>query len=443
MSKRNYIRIISFIVFGIGVLSIYSSLTSMHMDNYKKSLESTYQQSLIELNECLDSIETDLTKCLYSNSKGEIYDLSRDIFSQCSTAKNAISRLPVDQMNLQGTYKFLSQAGDYAIYIGDKLEVDDKINNADQDSIFSLLSYAKDFSTSTNDMISVVENGGRITDNQVISTLDYNTNNALSNSFSTNEESFDNYPTLLYDGPFSDQRINKYSVFLNDKETLPLEKCRQYAAKALGTATANIGFSTDEDSAICCYNFKHGRNFVAITKNGGYVKSILNSGFVNETIISVDSAIENASKYLKSIGYENMEENYYTINNNICTINYAYSIGDTYYYPDLIKVSVSMQDGTIMGLDASTYLMNHNNRNDFESKYNSKDAEQCISPFLDIIEVKKCVIPKSNGKEVPCWEFRCKNNNYDTDALVYINANTLEEEQIQILLYSDNGVLVK
>lgn len=443
MTKRSYIRIISFIIFGLSVLIIYCSLATSHMDNYKRELESNYQQSLVELNECLNSVETDLNKCLYSNSTGEIYDLSRDIFTQCATAKNAISRLPISQMKLQGTYKFLSQAGDYAIYVGDKLEGDDKINQDDQDNLYNLLNYATEFSNSTTDMIGVIEAGGRITDNQVISKLDYKDTSALSNSFTASENTFDNYPTLLYDGPFSDQKLNKQSVFLTGTEILPEEKCRRIAADALSTSVSNIKLSTDLDSTIPCYNFKCGRYFIAITKNGGYVKSIMNSGFVNESVISVESAFEFARNYLNKLGYENMEENYYTINNNICTINFAYSVGDTYYYPDLIKISVSMQDGSIMGLDASTFLMNHSQRVDFKSKYNSKDAEKCISPFLEVIEVKKCVIPETNGKETPCWEFRCKNPKTGNDALIYINANNLIEEEIQLLLYSDNGILVK
>lgn len=101
-------------------------VNTANMNKYKSQLEVNYQQSLTELSECLNNVNTDLNKTLYSGSSGEIYDLNRDLYAQCATAKNALSRLPVGQMELGNTYKFLSQASDYAQYIGAKIEKGEK-----------------------------------------------------------------------------------------------------------------------------------------------------------------------------------------------------------------------------------------------------------------------------------------------------------------------------
>lgn len=443
MTKRSFVRTISYFIFGITVLALYCVIATNNANTYKKQLEVGYQQSLTELNECLNSIETNLNKCMYSNSTGEIYDLSRDIYSECATAKNAISRLPVSQMKLQGTYKFLSQAGDYAIYIGDKLENNEKISADDQNSIFSLLGYAQDFTTATDDMVAIIESGGKITENQVISNTRDIDLTPLSNSFANSENTFDDYPTLLYDGPFADQIVNKKSVFLQNKDIKTKEECKTVAAKALGVSKDKITFGTDEESVINCYNFKCGRYAVCVTKNGGYVKSVLSSQMIKESVITPQQAVEYADDYLEKIGYDNMEESYYTVNNNICTINFAYEAEDTVYYTDLIKIGVSMTDGGIVSMDATTYLMNHTQRSDIEPSVNEETAKKAVSPYLAIKDAEKCVIPETNGKETPCWEFRCKSEKTGEDALVYINADTIQEEEILLLLYSDNGTLVK
>ena len=74
-------------------------------NSYKAQLELNYQQSLNELSENLDSIETNLTKSVYSNSDKMLMDISKDLYAECSQAKDALSRLPVEQMNLNSKYQ--------------------------------------------------------------------------------------------------------------------------------------------------------------------------------------------------------------------------------------------------------------------------------------------------------------------------------------------------
>lgn len=84
-------------------------------NSYKAQLELNYQQSLNELSENLDSIET-TTKSIYSNSRQMLMDINKDLYAECSQAKDALSRLPIEQMNLGSTYKFINQ-----ITIGDHI----------------------------------------------------------------------------------------------------------------------------------------------------------------------------------------------------------------------------------------------------------------------------------------------------------------------------------
>lgn len=92
MTKRSYIRVLSYISFLLFIIAVSSIMTASSLKSYKTELEVSYRQSLAELAECLDNVDTDISKSLVSSSYGEIYDLSRDLFAQCSTAKNAMSR---------------------------------------------------------------------------------------------------------------------------------------------------------------------------------------------------------------------------------------------------------------------------------------------------------------------------------------------------------------
>ena len=108
MTKRGYIRLFSYAIAFAAVLSIYAIMNMTTANSYKAQLELNYQQSLNELSENLDSIETNLTKSVYSNSDKMLMDISKDLYAECSQAKDALSRLPVEQMNLNSTYKFIT-----------------------------------------------------------------------------------------------------------------------------------------------------------------------------------------------------------------------------------------------------------------------------------------------------------------------------------------------
>lgn len=442
MTRRSYVRIISFIVFGLILIIASLMNNTKSMTNYKNQLELNYQQSLVELNECLSTVNTDLTKSLYSNSSGEIYDLSRDLYSQCSTAKNAVSRLPVSQMELNNVYKFLSQASDYSSYIAGKIQDNKPITKAEHKTLLTLLNYSQKLYDSTNEMVKVVESGARIIDGEVSAEKEVKIP-SLEIGFSNSASTFEDFPTLLYDGPFSEQILNKKSQLLRDSEVKSQEECMKIAANCLGVNVQKISFDADEQSKLPCYTFNCGRYNISVTKQGGYIKSILYSGIINETTIDEKRAIGFAKDFLNKIGYTDMAESYFTIQNNVCTINFAYKKDDVYYYSDLIKCSISMRDGKIISLDAQTYLTNHTKRKAFKSTKTANDFRSNISNYLTINSVKKCVIPKENGSEIECFEYSCVSKDTGDEALVYINSSTGNEEDIMILLKTDNGTLVK
>ena len=443
MDRRTYIRISSYLGFALFVLIAFAMINTKNMVDYRDKLEVSYQQSLSELGDCLENVNTDLTKSLYSNNSGEIYDLSRDLYASCSVAKNALSRLPVSQLELSNTYKFLSQASDYAQYIGAKIENGEAISEKEHKNLAKLLEYSEKLSNETQKMIRISQAGAKITDGEIKSTAKIS-KSALSNSFSQSAKTFESFPTLLYDGPFSDSVLNKKSKYISSqKKVYSREKCRKIAAKCIDTDTAFISFQSDDKSKLPAYTFNSARYNISVTKQGGFIKSIIYSGAVKSSNISQENAVNIAKEFLSSIGYKNMAESYYSTENNICTINFCYCKNGVYCYSDLIKCGVSMEDGKIISLDSQTYLTNHLKNRSFSPKISKSKAASLVSPYLTINSSKKCVIPKENGIEEECWEFSCTSSQTGEDALVYINCKTGKEEDIMLLLYTDGGTLVK
>lgn len=442
MTKRSYIRIVSYIGFIMAIVITTSVLSIANMKEYKTALEVSYQQSLAELSECLNTINTDITKSLVSNSYGEIYDLSRDLYAQCSTAKNAMSRLPTKQMELNNAYKFLSQCSDYAQYIGTKIEKGDAISNEEHNNLKVLLGYAQKFNDQAEELVNIVNSGGMITEKQVMAKSEVNFK-PISNAFSSSTKIFEDFPTLLYDGPFSDQVLNRNSRLVSASDVKTKEECQKIFAKALGVSPNNISYECDDKSKIPAYTFKCGRYTGLITKQGGYVKEILYSGQVRDTNITPENACNLAISKLKDLGYKDMKVSYYNTENNVCTVNCAYVKDDVYYYSDLIKIGISLDDGKAISLDTKTYLTNHKEREKKKPLITVNNAKSRLSKYLEVKASRLCVIPKESGNEVQCYEFTCKSLDTGEDVLVYINTDNGNEEDIMMLIHSVNGTLVK
>ncbi len=109
-------------------------------------------------------------------------------------------------------------------------------------------------------------------------------------------------------------------------------------------------------------------------------------------------------------------------------------------YPDLIKVTVALDNGQITGYDARGYLTNHCWREGLEPALTQEEAARSVNELLTVNQSQLCLIPSAGLNEVLCWEFQCVSPE-NQNVLVYVNASTGAEEQILLLLLGENGQL--
>lgn len=255
MTKRGYIRLFSYAIAFALLLSSRAIINMTTANSYKAQLELNYQQSLNELSENLDSIETNLTKSIYSNSDKMLMDISKDLYAECSQAKDALSRLPIEQMNLGSTYKFITQSSDYASYIANKIASSQTISTEEHQNLNKLLNYAQKLNESVSNMATIANNGADI-DTDDLKAKNVNVS-SLSNSFSATSKVFKDYPTLLYDGPFADAVLNRESQLLKNAEHISRENAREIAARALGCNISEAIYSGEDAGNMPCYTFTY------------------------------------------------------------------------------------------------------------------------------------------------------------------------------------------
>ncbi|MDE6725263.1 MAG: germination protein YpeB, partial [Ruminiclostridium sp.] len=265
----------------------------------------------------------------------------------------------------------------------------------------------------------------------------------VTEGFTDFEEGFSNYPTLIYDGPFSDHILEKEPLMLKGQQEVDQEKALQKAQKASGSD--NLTDGGEEGGKMPSYVFTDNNTTVSVTKQGGFLSYMLKFRTVGQPAITAGEARNKAEEYLEKLGIEDITDTYYEINNGVCTCNFAGeqdndSDDEVTLYTDLIKVSVAMDNGEILGFDARGYITNHTERDLGTPKISKNDAAKKLSDSLRVFEANLCVIPSDGLNERYCYEFYCADDE-GKQLLIYLNADTGEEEQILLLQIGSNGRL--
>ncbi|MBE6748939.1 MAG: hypothetical protein E7557_06890 [Ruminococcaceae bacterium] len=444
-SRRRTVRIVSFLVATIVALVALSAVSTAKYMKTQRLLNASRERALTELGTHLDAISLNLDKCLYAGTSPMIANVSTEVWRASTAAKTNLSEITDGEAELSAIYKFLSQVGEYTMTINEKSAAGQKITKAETENLQKLSEYAEKLSGEVNYLISEEQNGG-LDFEYVKSTLaedGQNTKLYLGEELDDAKQTMTDYPTLIYDGPFSDNIETKKSKLIENLPEISKEEAQKKAAMFLDIAETDLYFLSECQSNLSCYSFYNADVTVSVTKKGGIVSYMLYSRFADESTLTHDEAIEKAKLFLNQRGYKNVKESYYAVIDGIMTINFAFYENGITYYTDLIKVSVALDNGEITAFDSTGYLMNHTNREENgKYKYTLKSAEKLLNASLKVKSSKKVFIPTDFGTEIFAFEYHCVAAD-NQEILVYIDPTTGTEAEILVLLYMDNGVLTK
>ncbi len=443
ISTRAFVRIISFFIAIAAALAGLAWQRGNELTDLKLQVKYGYMRAMEDLSLSVENIKTSLNKGVYASSPEYMTDLSGKLWSDASTAKVSLSQLPMAKLNLENTYKFLSQVGNYSKSLSQKCANGESLTDEEKQNISTLLGYCTDISQSLWDTINQINNGyitfDDVTAESIKAADDASQEPAnIADSFRSVEDGFQEYPTLIYDGPFSDHLMQKSPAMLEGLEEITLEQAKAIAEKA----AKDTGLEQGEDEAgkMPSYVFQKDNITVGVTKQGGLLTYMLKYRQVGDNIMSAAEAVKTAKQYLSTLGVYDVTETYYEIQNGVCVINFAGFVNDVTMYTDLIKVGVALDNGEIMSYDGRGYITNKTNRQLNAPTITAEQARQAVSTALSIEGTKLCLIPSEGQNEIYCYEFRC--SSYDgQQVLVYVNAETGKEEKILMLLISENGTL--
>lgn len=434
--------IIAIILTIMAILGLFQFKRANALENSQKN---SYNRAFYELSDSVASIDVLLEKIMLAQTPTQISALSSDIYAQSEAAKTCLSQLPIEHGTLENTSKFLSQAGDYCSYISAKVTDSGTVTEEEFNNLLKLSEHANTINTQINALLLNLDNKDFWNKKDKNTVYADSENAYFADGLKKIEKEFVNYPSLIYDGPFSEHIEKLDAEAIKDKDAVSTDVALEIAKLCLGESRAqNLSLTGEINNSLKCFSFssqKEDRQIaIDITQKGGLPVWFLDSRSVENSILSIDEAKQAGMRFLKRLGFTSMQESYFERAGNTVTLNYAFSQDGIIMYSDLLKLKIALDNGEVIGFESRGYIMSHKIREIPQNIMPQKEAQEKLSSHISVESARLAMIPKESKREVLCYEFKGKFNN--RSFLIYLNAVTGKDEKILMLTENENGTLV-
>ncbi|MDD4839549.1 MAG: germination protein YpeB [Clostridia bacterium] len=400
--------------------------------------DASFQRAYFDLVAETNDIAVNMSKLDAANSALQQQQLLYEIWKNADLAEMSLASLSSKDSGVGSLIKFMNQTSDYCYFLALELKGEKTLTTEQEDNLKKLSEMLKEVNSALSDVQGKIENGGlEIGDESALS-------GAMGDMFEKFSETSVEYPQLIYDGPFSDGLADKETKGLNGDD-IDEAKGNELVKKVIPSEKIeSITFDGEWDTDIATMNYtvkiEGGQEImVQLAKKGGSLLLLNRDRELKSPEISSNKAVDIAEKYLREIGYSDLQSVWTSNIGGIYYINLAALQNNVILYPDLIKVKIASDDGTILGVDAKGYAYNHIERSLETPKLSVTEAKAKVKSSLNANEGRLALIPYRTNGERLTYEFACEG---DGLYFIYIDAVTGEEVNILFVIDSENGTLL-
>lgn len=425
----------------IATLGTFLGLYVRKDGKWRSQTENIYRSSYYTLTDSLLNMENNLAKMRVARTDSMQQQLLIQTALNARTAQACLSALSEDGHDLTPLMKFANQTGDYAQYCAHKISMGDSIDDMEYRVLDQMYELAYRLNVSLGQIGAQADENGQnfVADVGKVGQI-------LTDALGDLADGGIEYPSLIYDGPFSDALEKREPIALKGQE-YDAEEAKQFVERALGgkkmqscelLSECSSGF----DSYLYAFTAEDGAQGSAeITKIGGIVVMWDSSVTVDDPTYSEEEGVQLAAQYLKACGMEHMSAVWSSVRGSVLYVNFCYQTGDVICYPDMVKVKVSLQTGEVVGYEALNYIYNHNEKRDFvRPALTPQQAQTTDCGSMEVSGVRLALIPTAGGGERLTYELSGTLEN--TMFFVYVDADTGRQVKILQVIDSDEGKLL-
>lgn len=425
------------------IIALFSMILLKRFKIEKQEVQDSYNRAMYDFVSDINNIENEMTKLKITSNDTYTMTTLASVFAKSNSAKANLDILPFSAGSISNVSKFLNQLSDFSYSLMRNILNGNEISEYKEniDSLYIKISELSDVVeniytdlTASNIKWDELEKVGDEKIKESTAQEELSSVNYIGKTFTE-------YEGIIYDGAFSNHILTAKPEFLNGN-ILSSDEVKNLVKEELNIES--IEFKSEQDGRLPLYVFETKLSgfdtlkTLYVTKEDGKVYQMISDRKSTIENISIDEAEKKATEYINNLGIDNIVPTYYLKSENIVTISFAATQDDVIIYSDLIKVKVALDNGEIMTYEANGYIYNHKERNINASK-TIDEAREVLYKDLTIENERLCIIPTDSKDEVLVYEFEgiIDENRF----LVYVNANTLVEEKIYILLETEGGTL--
>ena len=425
------------------IIALFSMIILKRFKIEKQEVQDSYNRAMYDFVSDINNIENEMTKLKITSNDTYTMTTLASVFAKSNSAKANLDILPFSAGSISNVSKFLNQLSDFSYSLMRNILNGNEISEYKEniDSLYIKISELSDVVeniytdlTASNIKWDELEKVGDEKIKESTAQEELSSVNYIGKTFTE-------YEGIIYDGAFSNHILTAKPEFLNGN-ILSSEDVKNLIEEQL--KVDSIEFKSEQDGKLPLYVFEvklsgfDTLKTLYVTKEDGKVYQMISDRKSTIENISIDEAEKKATEYINNLGIDNIVPTYYLKSENMVTISFAATQDDVIIYSDLIKVKVALDNGEIMTYEANGYIYNHKERNINASK-TIDEAREVLYKDLTIENERLCIIPTDSKDEVLVYEFEgiIDENRF----LVYVNANTLVEEKIYILLETEGGTL--
>lgn len=423
---------LSTIGFGIGY-----GVSMSQANSYSLQLENIYKKNYYELVDTVNTADMNISKLLASNSEDYQAKMLNDLAQGAKEMQSNIAALPLSSDNIVESVRFINQMSGYTQTLQEKVAKGGELTESDLNTLNEMHESLTEMKRYLNQMSEKMIYGYSILDASNHIDGDYDD---FSLDFAQIKSGDTEYPTMIYDGPFSDSVVNQKVKGLTGSE---ISKDEAYKiVDSYFKNISNLQYQGQTNGKFSTYNYvllntDNQKVYVQVTKIGGKILTV--SGHVDSDVknITMQQAEKIALDFAKGNGVENAEIVWSEELGSQAYFNISPKQNGIILYPDLVKVKVDLENGNVIGYDAVSYWINHTSRDISGATVTKEMAKTNIDTSFSIKNERLVLAPLDYNREVLCWEFECERNG--STYYIYINANTNVEENILKVVKTNDG----
>lgn len=442
-NEQRWIALVMLLALGV---SVWWGVSQYRLHrSFAVKLENNYQRAFHELVWHIQTVENELAKLSVAGTPEQETEKLATVWRQLYAAQEKVGQLPLGLVPLENTEAYLASVGDQVFAL---VRRGTGLSEADREQVDNMqrgaASLASELATLQQ---TVLTSNLRWTD--VEATLvqarnqDEVRDNSVINSISLVNKQVQEYPEVQFD-----QRIGVVAPTprlegekISEAEAAaaalwfldPTKQAKHNVVSTELTAgpipTYSFVVSSEEDATR--------RVNIAITQTQGRVLWMLDSRQPGNTgNLPAEALAEQAINFLRRRGFDNMRmvgEHEYQ---GSMLFAFVYEQDGVLIYPDLLRVRVARDDGTVIGFEGNGYTVWHKERQLSSPRISMQQALEALAKGLELMgPAQLAVIFDARAEETLVYEFPVRRGN--DSFLVYVDARSGNELQIVRLESTD------